>query len=332
MTIPIRIGVLGAARITPMALLRPARAVPEVCVLAVAARDPERAALFARKHDIARVHDSYEQLIADPEIDAIYNPLPNSHHCRWTIQALDAGKHVLCEKPLASNAEEAELMAQRAAANGRLLMEAFHWRYHPLARRMQTVVESGELGKIRHVEAHFCIPLWLPNDIRYRLELGGGALMDTGCYAVSILRFLAGAEPEVLHAQAALSSPQVDRYMEADFRFPEGSTGRITCSLFSRSVLRMSARVIGERGTLDVFNPVAPHFYNRLTVRSRDGVRRERVHGDPTYTCQLRAFVAAIESGAAVPTDAAHGVANMRVIDAIYRAAGLQPRGTTAGS
>src|SRR5256712_4397526 len=123
-----------------MALVRPAQRVPEATVLAVAARDPERARQFAARHGIPRVHPSYDELLADPEIDAIYNPLPNALHCAWTIRALAAGKHVLCEKPFASNADEARRMADAARAHGRVLMEAFHYRFHPLAARMREAV------------------------------------------------------------------------------------------------------------------------------------------------------------------------------------------------
>lgn len=325
MSTPLRIGILGAARIAPMALVRPARSVAGVEVSAVAARDEGRARAFATKHGIPQVHDSYAAMLADPEIDAIYNPLPNSHHGLWTIRALEAGKHVLCEKPLAANAEEAEAMAAAARASGKLLMEAFHWRYHRLASRVEAVLDSGELGRVRHVEAHFCMPIWIPGDIRYRLDLAGGALMDTGCYAVSIARFLARAEPEVVRARAALSSPGVDRYMEADLRFPDGSTGRITCSMFSSSIFRASGQVQADLGRLSVFNPVAPQFPHRLTVEGPSGTRREKAAGPSSYAAQLEAFVAAVH-GAPIPTPAEHGVANMRVIDAIYRAAGLEPR------
>jgi predicted dehydrogenase len=327
MNVPLRIGTLGAARITPMALLRPARQVPEATIVAIAARDAQRAQAFATKHAIPRVHASYEALIADPEIEAIYNPLPNSHHREWTIKALEAGKHVLCEKPLAANAEEAQAMVDVAARSGRVLMEAFHWRYHPLAARMKQIVDSGELGTVRHVEAHFCIPLWVPGDIRYRLDLAGGATMDTGCYAISITRFLAGAEPDVVRAEAKLSSPGVDRYMTADFRFPDGRTGRIVCALLSAIVFRARARVFGDLGEMTVLNPVVPQFFHRLKVTTTSASRSEHVRGDATYTHQLRAFVAAVRDGTPFPTDGAHGVANMRVIDAIYRKAGLQPRG-----
>lgn len=176
-----------------------------------------------------------------------------------------------------------------------------------------------------------CIPLILPGDIRYRLDLAGGAGMDTGCYAVSCVRFLAGAEPEVVRAEARLSSPGVDRWMRADLRFPDGRTGRVTASLFSTALLRMQARVRGERGGLHVLNPFAPQFFHRLKVRTPSGSRVERVRSEPTYTHQLRAFVRAVRGEAPIATDARDGILNMRVIDAMYRAAGLEPRGAPPG-
>jgi len=325
----VRIGILGAARIAPMALVRPARKVPGVTLAAVAARDHGRAEAFARKHGVARTHASYDALLADREIDAIYNPLPNALHCTWTIRALEAGKHVLCEKPIAANGEEAARMAEAAARSGRVLGEAFHWRYHALAARMREILDSGELGATRHVEVIFCIPYLLPGDIRYRLDLAGGATMDVGSYTVSIVRFLGGAEPEVVGAEARLSSPGVDRWMRADLRFPGGVTGRVTHALCSAHLIDARAIVRGERGTMSVLNPIAPQFLNRLKIRTGQGVRVERVAGEPSYTAQLRAFAAAVRGEAPMPTDGAHGVANMRVIDAIYEKAGLRPRGTS---
>ncbi len=325
---PLKIGTLGAARIAPMALIRPAAAVPEAEVVAVAARDESRARRFAAKHSIPRVHGSYDALVSDPEIEAVYNPLPNGLHCEWTIKALEAGKHVLCEKPLAANTDEAERMADAAAKAGLVLGEAFHWRYHPLAARMKEIVDGGALGRIRHLEATLCFPLPFPSDIRYRYDLGGGALMDAGCYPISMVRFLAGAEPEVVSAESRLASPDVDRWMRAELRFADGRSGRITCGLFSSTLLKLNVRVEGDEGTLSVFNPIAPHFYNRVKVTNRAGTETERVRGDATYVYQLRAFARAVRGGEPLPTDGAHGVANMRVIDAIYDAAGIKRRGT----
>mgnify|MGYP001363044577 CR=1 FL=1 len=162
----VRIGVLGAARIAPMALIRPAHTVEGVEVRAVAARDPKRAEAFRRKHKLERAHESYEALINDRNIEAIYNPLPNGLHAEWTIRALEAGKHVLCEKPFANNRTEAEQMAEVQKRTGRMLMEAFHYRYHPAFRRAREIVASGRLGRVDSVEAYFHVPITDPADIR----------------------------------------------------------------------------------------------------------------------------------------------------------------------
>ncbi|HTD50007.1 MAG TPA: Gfo/Idh/MocA family oxidoreductase, partial [Acidimicrobiia bacterium] len=148
----LRIGILGAARIAPSAVIKPARNVDEAAIHAVAARDRTRAQSFASKHGIPKVHDTYAALVADPDLDAIYNPLPNGLHAEWTIAALEAGKHVLCEKPFTANAKEAEDVAAVASRTGLVLMEAFHYRYHPLAQRVLDIVGSGVLGQVRHVE------------------------------------------------------------------------------------------------------------------------------------------------------------------------------------
>lgn len=324
---PVRIGILGAASIAPAALVRPARAVAGAEVTAVAARDPARAARFAKRHGIPRVHPSYDALLADPELDAVYNPLPNGLHCHWTLRALAAGKHVLCEKPLAANASEALRMSEAADRSDRVLLEAFHWRHHPLAARIREILRTGEIGEVRHVEASTCIPYLVPGNIRFRYELAGGALMDIGAYAVNMVRWLAEAEPEVVSAEARLASPKVDRWLRAELRFSDGRTGRITCSLASATLLRLESRVEGSRGRLRVFNPLVPHVYHRLTVEAAGARRRERVPGDATYTHQLRHFVARVRGAPAGPTEASDGVANMRAIDAIYRAAGLPLRG-----
>ncbi len=324
---PLRIGILGAARIVPTAVLTPARSVPEVAVTAIAARDPNRARAYAARHGIPRALASYDELVDDPDIDAVYNPLPNGLHCAWTLRALASGKHVLCEKPLASNAAEARQMEQAAERAGKVLMEAFHWRYHPLAARMIDIVAGGSLGRVRRIETNMCVPLILPGNIRYDYGLGGGATMDTGCYAVHMLRHLAGAEPEVTRAEARLSSPKVDRCMTADVTFADGRTGRVRCSMFSWTLFDISARVVGDEGEMRVFNQVAPQFYHRLTVRTAKGKRVERVPGRSTYEHQLRAFADSVNHGTPVLTSAHDGVANMRVIDRIYEKAGLPLRG-----
>ena len=324
------IGVLGAARIVPTALLKPALNNPEVAVTSLAARDPERARKFAARHDIATVHTSYRALIEDARIDAIYNPLPNGLHGYWTIAALQAGKHVLCEKPFTANAEEAIKVADAARQSGLVVMEAFHYRYHALIERLLEIIASGELGRIRHIETWMCIPLPVKN-IRWDLRLAGGAMMDVGCYAVHLLRTLAGAEPHVISASAREKSPGVDRLLQARLEFEDGRSGSITASMLSRRLLAIGARVEGTDGTLQVSNPIMPQFRHRIVVRSNSGAtRKEKVARHPsTYAAQLQAFADAVLRGKPFPTDCADAIANMRVIDACYRAAGLPIREPT---
>ncbi|GAY14810.1 Gfo/Idh/MocA family protein [Mycobacterium sp. shizuoka-1] len=320
----VRIGILGTARVAPAVLIKPAKKNPEVVVAAVAAREVSRAQEFAGKHGIARAYDGYEALIADPDIDAVYIPLPNALHGRWTRAALQAGKHVLCEKPFMANATEALEIADLAATSGRVVMEAFHYRYHPFAARVEQIIASGELGTLQRIEAADCY--WLRNFAAnaYNYSLGGGALMDLGSYVVDMLRTFGGSTPEVVSAQAKLRGQNVDRAMTAELRFPEGHTGRLHCSLWSRTPPHYTAKIVGDRGELRL-HPVIP--YQQFSVKSADGHRVERFFkARPTYEYQLEAFAAAVLRGAPIKTSAAEGVQNMKVIDAIYRAAGLPVR------
>ena len=321
-----QIGVLGAARIAPPALIKPAKANPDVVVAAVAARDVSRARAFAAKHGIARVHDSYEALLADPDLDAIYNPLPNGLHGKWTRAALAAGKHVLCEKPFTANAAEAREIAGVAAQSDRVVMEAFHYRYHPMALRIEEIIASGELGKLERVEAALCFPLPKFSDIRYNYSLAGGATMDAGCYPVHMVRTFGGSTPEVVSAHAKLHDPQIDRAMTAELRFAGGHTGRIRCSMWSTRLLDLSAHVVGDHGELRALNPTMPQIYHRLSVRSAAGKRVEHFSRRASYAYQLDAFVAAVLRGEPVKTTPEDAIENMSVVDAIYRAAGLPLR------
>jgi predicted dehydrogenase len=324
----IRIGTLGAARITPGALIKPAKNVGDADVVAVAARDHGRADAFAAKHGIPRVHESYAALVADPEIDAIYNPLPNGLHAEWTVAALEAGKHVLCEKPFTANAKEAEDVAAVATRTGLVVMEAFHYRYHPLAHRMRAIVDSGELGTIRRVETALCFPLPKFSDIRYQYDLAGGATMDVGTYTVHMARLLGREEPTVTAATPRLRTPDVDRAMRAELSFPSGHTGRITCSMWSRWLIQTYARVTGDRGEMRVINPTSPQLWHRMRVKVDGTTRTEKFTRRPTYEFQLEAFCAAVLRGEPTLTPPADSIANMRVLDAIYVAAGMNPRGT----
>ncbi|MDP2345074.1 MAG: Gfo/Idh/MocA family oxidoreductase [Deltaproteobacteria bacterium] len=331
-TKPLRIGVLGAARIAPMALIRPARQVAGVVVSAVAARDPARAQAFARKHGVAKVHATYEAMFADDDVDAVYNPLPNSHHKTLTIKALAAGKHVLCEKPLAANADDARAMHEAAVAAGKVLMEAFHWRYHPLAARV--LDEIAKLGKLKRVRASFAVPFFSPSDIRFRKDLAGGALMDTGCYAVNIARTFSGvAGTEQLlvvdEVRPLLISSDVDRAFWGRMHTAEGVEVVVECSLMSAKLLSARAQIEGERGSIDVWNPVVPQFFNRLRTKIDGASSSSSIPGKATYVHQLEAFRDAVVDGKPFPSTSLDGIANMATIDALYTKAGMSKREST---
>lgn len=324
MTRTLRIGLLGAARITPRVITGPAAEDDRVEVVAVAARDRDRAEQFAAKHGVARVHDSYQDLLTDKDVDAVYNPLPNTLHGTWTTAAVKAGKHVLCEKPFAMNTAEATEVAEVAAGTGLVVMEALHYRYHPLLRRVEEVVRSGELGTLKHIEANFCLSLPVFSDNRWRAELGGGALLDSGAYVVHLARIL-GGEPEVVSATAAMRGG-VERSVTALLRFPGGHTGLLRSAMWSSNVLRMSARVTGDRGELHVLNPIIPQAWHRLRVRTADGERVERLTRRSSYAYQLDAFTAAVLDGVPTLTPPEDAVRTLAVIDGIYTAAGLPVR------
>lgn len=324
----LKIGTLGCARITPQALIQPSKKNNDVVIFAVAARDYDKAKRFAKKYGIPKVHKDYEALIQDPEIDAVYNPLPNSLHAHWSIRALRAGKHVLCEKPMAANAVEATEMQRVAEETGKVLMEAFHWRYHPLAERLIELLDAKTIGDVSRIEASFCIPLPFRNDIRYNPALGGGALMDTGCYTISILRHLMAEEPQVVSARAKRSSPEIDRFMQAELEFPSGATGHIRCSLWGWPLVSVSAEVVGSLGSIKVVNPVVPHIlYHHIKVDSPTVKGTERFWGQSTYDCQLRRFVGGIRHDSQIVTNSIDAVLNMKVIDQIYLKSGMTPRG-----
>ena len=328
----LRIGVLGAAKIAPKAVIEPARLRPDVEVVAVAARDGATARAYADRHGIPRVLPDYEAVVGDPEVDVVYNPLPMALHGRWTKAALEAGKHVLCEKPFTANGDEAAEVVAVAERTGLVLMEAFHYRYHALTLRLLELLERREIGELRSVDSWFRARLNRPGDIRWNLDLAGGSLMDIGTYPLHLMRTVAG-EPEVVSAEAIERTPGVDRTMLAHLRFPDGPfhrgtvEGRMASAMLSRRGRGSGALVVGTQGTIRVEGFVQPTEHNRIEVVSPRGHRAKSFPATPTtYDGQLAAFVAAVRDGAPVPTDGPDAVAQMRAIDAIYTAAGMALR------
>lgn len=328
---PLRIGILGAARITSEALIKPAELTGHHLV-AVAARDPKRAQEFASTNGIDRVVASYRDLVDDPDIDAIYNPLPNGLHGPWNIEAMRAGKHVLSEKPSASNAEEARAVAAVQAETGQRFMEAFHYRYHPVMRRMVELAGNGEIGDIEHVEVVMGFPLNDPKDPRWEFDLAGGALMDLGCYAVHGIRSLGehlGGEPRVTGATAIPheADSRVDQELSGDLAYPSGATAHFRSS-FVLPEVTMTMHLRGTKGEALAHQFCVSGLDPRITIVSAGESRTEHLPERTTYTYQLDAFAEHVRNGAAIFTDAQDAVLQSQMMDQCYEAAGLPLRPT----
>lgn len=323
----IRFGTLGAARITPGALIYPCMNEPRALVTAMAARDRKRAESFAEAHHISRIYDRYEEVIALDDIQAIYNPLPISAHCEWTLKALDAGKHVLCEKSFASNALEAALMHQRALDSGLVLMDAFHYRYHPVFIRAKEIFDSSQLGVISSIDAVFCVPVKGATDIRMNYDTGGGVTMDIGCYPISWVRHLSGKEPVDVEASAVVGPPDVDLSLDARMIFDDGLVATVHGDMRESASMTARITVIGDRGEMVVENPIAPQLGHLITLTVDGETSYETRDRRPSYCYQLDAFIDAIENNAPMYTDSADAVKQMALIDRCYLAAGLPIRG-----
>ena len=329
----IRIGILGAARIAPRGIITPANALLGTEVVAVGARTLERAQNFAAQHSIPLAFGSYGELVARDDVDLVYVALPPSAHLEWCVKALANGKHVLVEKPFASNAQDAAEMVAAARAAGRHLIEGFHYRFHPLFERALSMLRAGAVGRLRHIEAVFNANLPdTPGELRYIEALGGGALMDLGCYCMHWIRTVAGDEPTVVEASARCGTPGVDLEIEAELAFTSGPTATLECSMQPQDgVLFRRLRVEGDDGVLEIDNPVSPHSGATLSLEGPNAPLPQIVSGgDTTFHYQLRHVLEVIEGRAAPLTGGADAIGNMRAIDAIYRAAGLKPRGLAA--
>ena len=333
MTSPLRIGILGAARITELSLIGPARTTGDRLV-AVAARDRSRASEFAERHGVERVHDSYAALLADPEVEVVYNPLANSLHGPWNRAAVQAGKHVLTEKPSASNAEEARDVRDAAVKAGVTVVEGFHYPYHPLHHRLLELATSGELGELREVEIHMVMPAPDDGDPRWRLDLAGGGLMDVGCYGLHALRMLGatlGGSVQLVGARAGERDAGVDAWLDTSLELPGGVPATVRSGM-NGPAFDFSYRLVGSRGQAFAPEYVRPHLGDTIVVSGPDGERVEELGTRSSYTYQLEALAAHLRDGTPLITDADDAVANMELVDEVYRAAGLSPRPRLAGA
>ena len=319
----VTIGLLGAAAIAEAAVILPARRRDDVHIGAVASRTAAKQ--FAARHGIERAHDSYEALLADAGVDLVYNALPPSMHAEWTIAALRAGKDVLCEKPFTMTAAEAARVVAAAAESGRRVIEAFHDHYHPLSAWIRSTVESGALGRVHRAEAVFTgANPFAPGALRHEPALGGGALMDLGCYPVRWLRSLFPGPPAVVRAEAtALNPAGADLTMEAELAFDGGVTATVRADMAEGVPVRSALTLEAERGRLAVENVVFPSSGHSIRLELDAVPRVSTVAGRTTYDHQLEAVLEALRTGDPMPTEGGDPIANMAVIDAIYAAAGF---------
>jgi predicted dehydrogenase len=297
----LRIGILGAARVATYAMIDAARDVEGVEVIAVAARDPDRAKAYAADHGIPKTYPDYQALIDADDVDAVYVALPPNLHARWSIAALEAGKPVLCEKPFALTSKDVEAMLAAEAEAGQLLMEAQHSHYHPLSARMRAIISSGQFGKIERVEAAFDVPVSKADgEIRYDPAVGGGALWDLGIYPLHWARSALDEKLTVVSASQRFAPSGADIETKAELASESGITVSLSCHM--DAPVRAFIRFIGEQGRLTIENPIAPQRGYKFLVSTEKEEWEERFPAKSTYAFQLEAFRDAIASGASSPT------------------------------
>ncbi|KAI0367770.1 NAD-P-binding protein [Pilatotrama ljubarskyi] len=358
---PLRFGILGAARIGPAALIKPAESHKDVVIAAVACRDEARGSQYARKHKIAKVYGgprAYFDLLEDPNIDAVYNPLPNGLHFEWSMRALQAGKHVLVEKPFTDTAEEARLIFALAEEKGLVVLEAMHSRFHPAMQRVREIVQSGELGKVKSATSALSLPslvarfAFVKDDVRFQYDLGGGATMDLGVYPLAAIRYVTGTENSAVEVTSAVATghpldpTRIDRAMHATYSLPDSVTAETAVDfclpgwgpfgLLPRMV-KVDLHVSLEGGDIKFFNFVLPTAYHYIKIQPKHGPgRTEKVYryadgrGDKswtTYRYQLEAFVAKVRGKTPWAwIEPETTITEMETIERVYSKAGMPPR------
>lgn len=321
-------GVMGNANIARVCVIP---AIQKSCngnVHALATRSPARAQALAADHQIGRVYGSYDALLSDPAIDVIYIALPNHLHCPWTVKALKAGKHVLCEKPLACSAKEAIEMAAAAENAGRYLMEAFMYRFHPRSQRIKQLLDEGRIGAPCLVRSAFCFRMgekdWTSeNNARLKPEMGGGALLDVGCYSVSVARWFFGAEPTQVQAQAVYHPGGVDVHMAGTLGFVDTALAIFEASFIS--ALQQTYSIAGAEGVIELpHNAFVP--WEKDTAFSLRGPDEEEgqqhvISGADEYRLMVEHFADVVLENADLMFPPADSIGNMRVLDALAQAA-----------
>lgn len=314
----LRWGILGCARITRRGLIPGLRASSLNQLQALASRNLETARAWAAEFAVPSVYGSYEDVLNDPEVDAVYIPLPNELHRDWVFAAADAGKHVLCEKPLALNVAEARAMVAHCKARGVVLMEAFMWGHQPRTEAIRKLVAEGAIGELRLIRSSFSFPID-PGDWRLDPARGGGALWDVGCYGVSTARLFAGAEPDRFEAAARFGPTGVDLSLAATLRFPNGILAQVDCSF--EQPFRCTYELVGTTGVIEVPDAYLPPDRPTAQLRTEEGVKELVFDGQNQYGGMVDSMAQAVAQGGRLTQPAEDGLNQMAALDAILSAA-----------
>jgi D-xylose 1-dehydrogenase (NADP+, D-xylono-1,5-lactone-forming) len=312
----VRFGIVSTAHINRL-VIPPARESEKVEIVAVASRDRARAEAYARAWGIERAHGSYEALLEDPDVDAVYISLPNTLHVEWSVNALEAGKHVLCEKPFSRHPDDVERAFEVAERTGRLLSEAFMYRHNPQTARLVELVHGGAIGELRVVRAAFSYALYDADNIRLRTDVEGGSLMDVGCYCVSGSRLL-GGEPESVAAQAHIGPTGTDWVFAGLLRFPGDVVALFDCGTYLPE--RDELEAIGTEGSIFLDDP----WHCRqpvIEVRREDGVERIELEPVDSYGLELENLADAIRDEAPLLLGREDAVAQAQALEALHRSA-----------
>ena len=313
-------GLLSTAHIND-ALIPPLRASKRNQLLAVASRTQDTADAYARKKRIRRAYGSYEALLADPDIDVIYNSLPNQLHAEWTIKAVEAGKNVLCEKPLALTVEEVDAVQAAARKHGRVVMEAFMYRHHPQTLQVQEIVKSGSLGTLKLVHGSFSFFLSRQGDVRLDPALGGGSIWDIGCYPISYTRTVLGQNPREVFGWQVTGSTGIDETFVGQMRFDQGVHAQFDCSFVVP--LRWSMEIVGSDGTLSIPSPFKPNKDEKIYLRRGDKTKTVKIKGQELYIGEVENMADAILLGKEPRISLEDSRANVGVIAALLESARL---------
>jgi predicted dehydrogenase len=316
---PLRWGLLGTSRISRQ-ILPALRASDRHVVVAAAGRDRDRLAAYAREWEIPRTYGRYDELLADPDVEVVYNPLPNALHAEWTIRAARAGKHVLCEKPLALTAKDVDAVAAAAAEARVVVAEAFMYRSHRQTLEVKALVDRGAIGPVQLVRGAFSFPLDRPGDVRFDPDLGGGSLWDVGCYPVNYARYLIGAEPREVFGWQVFGPTGVDLAFSGQLRFPDDVVLQFDCSF--RSPFRTHLEVVGAAGTITLARPFKPLGENTIVVSHGDEVETIPVPAQDLYGAEADDMADAIRLGRPPRVSLADSRGNVAALTALLRSAG----------